>query len=95
MFGLVLFVDSVISRMCLILLSGKKCAPNKVYALKQVSKYVVIHGNSFFSIKVRIVSLVLTHYGFASLCMCFVRLLLDHSTPDYISRVLVIKTWCA
>ena len=68
----------------------------KVYALnKQVSKYVVIHGNSFFSSKIRIVSLVLTHYGFASLCMCFVHLMLDHSTPDYISRVLVIKTWCA
>ena len=96
MFGLVLFVDSVIRRMCLILLSGKKCAPNKVYALnKQVSKYMVIHGNSFFSSKIRIVSLVLTHYGFASLCMCFLHLLLDHSTPGYISRVLVIKPWCA
>ena len=60
---------------------------NKVYMLnKQVSKYVVMAS---FSSKIRLVSLVLTDYGFVLPCMHFVHLaLLDHSMPTTFSRVL-------
>ena len=52
-----------------ITLSGKKCAPNKVYGLnKQVSKYVVI---VFFSSKISVVSLVPNYYRFVLLLWAF------------------------
>ena len=71
--------------------SGKKCTSNKVCVLnKQVSKYLVI---VFFSSKLTVVSLVLNYNRFVLPCMCFVHLiLLDHSMPGCISRVLMIKT---
>ena len=67
--------------MCLLLLSGKEYALNKVYVLnKQLSKYVTM---VFFSSKISLVPLVLTGYGLLP-CVHFVCLaLLDHSMPDY------------
>ena len=61
---------------------------NKVYVPnKQVFKYAVM---TFFSSKISILSLLLTGYGY----MHSVHLaLLNHSMPDYVSRILTIITW--
>ena len=66
-----------------ITLSGKKYALNKVYVLdKRVSKYMVM---AFFSSKIRIVSIVLTDYGFVLPSVHFVHsALLDKLMSDYL-----------